>query len=437
VPKRSGHFAAALSEPKFAVFVAGQIVSQFGDYLAQIALIAVVGAYTTRAPLAYSQLTIAISLPALLFGPMIGILVDRRPKRKVLMAADGLRAVFIGLIPLLMKATGSVLSLFPLVFVSFLLGLFASAARVSMIPYLVPSQKIFAANAVMNFINKLAGVVGFVGGGLLVVGGFWTQLKLQPWEAGFYLDSLSFLASVLALSLIRIDETLPQRPQGESFRELWARRLANVRSDLGELMSLLAADPRIKFVVFTLVLVAIFGGTLYPLVVVIAQKGPQIAIGGDIATHRVGFLGGVLALGMMLGAVCSGFLVHRLARHWVIISGLFMVGVSVCLFSLSRHYWEFLPVTLMAGFFLSPVMIAQDTVLHESAHESIWGRVFSGRDLILNGGFMVSSLVLGFVAQLVLPALGTTNHERVTLFWAGVLLAGLSLVAIRLGQTRR
>jgi len=421
--KQSGHFAAALSEPKFALFAAGQLISQFGDYLAQMALIAVIGAYTTRAPLAYSQITVAIALPALLFGPIVGVVVDRRAKSKVLIAADASRAVIIGLIPLLMKVTGSVLILFPLVFISFLMGLFASAARLSLIPYLVPQNKIFAANAVMNFINKLAGMVGFVGGGLLVVGGFWRHLKLQPWEAGFYLDSLTFFISVITIALLKTGEKMIESEKEAELVQLWRRRINNMKTDLKELWTLIFSSPKVKFVMLSLLLVSIFGGTLYPLVVVIVQKGIGSGTGG------VGVLGGVLALGMMLGSLSIGFLGHRYSRRMIIVSGLLGVGTMVSLFALCRHYWQLLPVGLLIGVFLSPVMVAQDTLLHESAPDKLWGRIFSGRDFVLNGGFMFSSLLFGFIAQIILPRLGTTNHERVTLFWCGILLAASSLVA--------
>jgi len=427
VTKQSGHFAAALSEPKFALFAAGQLVSQFGDYLAQMALIAVIGAYTTRAPLAYSQIAVATALPALLFGPIVGVVVDRRAKSKVLIAADAGRAVIIGLIPLLMKLTGSVLILFPLVFISFLMGLFASAARLSLIPYLVPQNKIFAANAVMNFINKMAGMVGFVGGGLLVVGGFWRHLKLQPWEAGFYLDSLTFLISVATIALLKTGEKVIRSEKESELIQLWRRRINNMKNDLKELWTLIFSSPKVKFVMLSLLLVAIFGGTLYPLVVVIVQKGIRGSIGSG--TGGVGVLGGIFALGMMLGSLSIGFLGHRYSRRMIIVIGLLGVGVMISLFALCRFYWQLLPVGLVIGVFLSPVMVAQDTLLHESAPDKLWGRIFSGRDFILNGGFMLSSLLFGFIAQIILPRLGTTNHERVTLFWCGILLAIFSLAA--------
>lgn len=424
--KTSGHFASALAEPKFALFAGGQFISQFGDYLAQIALIAAVGAFTTRAPLAYAQITVAIALPALLFGPIIGVVVDRRSKRALLMKVDGLRALVILLIPVLMKLTGSVLVLFPLVFVNYLLTLFANAARGSLIPYLVPPEKIFAANSVMDFINKLAGVIGFVGGGLLVSGPFWRHLAIEPWEAGFYLDSLTFLASVLAVLLLKINEPPIARHQDDSWSGMWERRLKNFREDLRELWLLARADGRIRFVMLSLLLVSIFGGTIYPLIVVIVQKA--IRVGAGAGTSGVGLLGGMLGAGMMLGSLSIGFLGHHLSRRRIIVFGLAGLSLAMVVFSRCNQFWELIPVAFVCGLFLAPVMVAQNTMLHEAVPQSLWGRAFSWKDIVLDAGFMVSALVFGAAAQFVLPALGTVNHEKVVLFWAGALLAVLSVV---------
>jgi DHA3 family macrolide efflux protein-like MFS transporter len=394
-----------------------------------MALIAVIGAYTTRAPLAYSQITVAIALPALLFGPIVGVIVDRRAKNKMLIISDAARAAIIGLIPLMMKTTGSVLILFPLVFISFLLGLFASAARLSLIPHLVPQNKIFGANAVMNFINKMAGMIGFVGGGLLVAGGFWRHLNLQSWEAGFYLDSLSFLISVITVAMLKTGEVIIPSEKETDPLLLWKRRMNNLKTDLSELWGLVISSAKVQFVMLTLLLVAIFGGTLYPLVVVIVQKGISGSIGSG--TGGVGVLGGIFALGMMLGSLLIGFLGPRYSRRVIIVAGIFGVGGMISIFALCSHYWQLLPVGLIIGIFLSPVMVAQDTLLHESAPQNLLGRIFSGRDLILNGGFMLSSLVFGFMAQIVLPKLGTTNHERVTLFWCGIILMAVAMFIVK------
>ena len=422
--KTSGHFASALAEPKFSFYAVGQLLSQFGEYLAQIAVIAAVGHFTTRAPLAYSQITVAVALPALLFGPLVGVVIDRQPKRHVLMAADLGRACVMLSIPVVMRATGSVLMLFPLICLNYLLTLFASAGRISLVPRLVPAEKIFAANAVMDFINKLAGVCGFVGGGLLVSGLFWNRLRIEPWEAGFYVDGLAFLGAVLMIFLLKVDEQVPATRGSATIGSLWRRRMASFRADIRELLRLLRDNQPVRFVLMTLVLVAMFGGTLHPLIIVIVQK--TIAGGSGVGTDRVGVLGGVLGAGMMLGALSSGFLLHRFSRRKVILSGLLGLSLMVCLFARCATFLQLVPVALLGGLCLSPVMIAQNTMLHEEAPQSLWGRLFSGRDIILDTGFMVSALALGFTAQIVLPRFGTVNHEKVTLFWAGVLLALLT-----------
>jgi len=446
--KQSGHFASALAEPKFALFAAGQFISQFGDYLAQIALIAAIGQFTSRAPLAYSQITVAIALPALLFGPLIGVVVDRRSKRAGLMVADGVRAVIVFLIPLLMKAAYPLLHaevtlvvLFPLVFVNYIFILYASSARVSFVPSLVPKEKLFAANAVMDFINKFAGALGFAGGGLLVVGHFWRHLRIAPWEAGFYLDSLSFAASVCTVALLRVGEPPPvRRGDGEgALGALWRRRWAEIKADIRELLEHYRANHKVRFATYSLVLVSIFAGTLYPLIIVIAQKSLYLRAAVQPLLHdtsKVGFLGALLGVGMMGGSLFSGFILHRLPRRAVIVGGLLGLSAMVVLFARSSHYWHLLLVTLGGGLFLSPVMVAQNTLLHEAVPQSLWGRAFSWRDIVLDAGFMLSALLFGFIAQIVLPRFGTVNHERVTLFWAGALLAGLTVVIGLAARTR-
>ena len=154
-------------------------------------------------------------------------------------------------------------------------------------------------------------------------------------------------------------------------------------------------------------------------------------------TSGVGFLGGLLGGGMMTGALLSGFLLHRLSRRHIIIGGLFGLSLMVMLFAKSSSYWHLLAITFMGGVFLQPVMTAQNTLFHESVDRSIWGRIFSARDIILDAGFVASALTLGFLAQLVLPAFGSVNQERTVLFWSGISLAVLTLAGLRIVRRQK
>ncbi len=169
---------------------------------------------------------------------------------------------------------------------------------------------------------------------------------------------------------------------------------------------------------------------------VIVQKA--IRVGAGAGTSGVGLLGGVLGAGMMLGSLSIGFLGHHLSRRRIIVFGLLGLSVAVMVFSRCGRFWELIPVALAGGMFLAPVMVAQNTMLHEAVPHNLWGRAFSWKDIVLDAGFMASALVFGAAAQFVLPALGTVNHEKVVLFWAGALLAALTAaMGVGLAARRR
>src|SRR5438874_3966873 len=103
-PARTDRFArwtnasscAGLPWP-FATYLAGLAVSKLGDALYAFALPWL--AYElSRSPLIMGTLYAAQVLPTVLFGPLVGVLVDRWDRRRVLLGADILRATIVGLL---------------------------------------------------------------------------------------------------------------------------------------------------------------------------------------------------------------------------------------------------------------------------------------------------------------------------------------------------
>ena len=82
----------------------GQIVSQFGDRLTQIALVGLV----SKATMSSSSLAVVMSLaiiPVFLISPVSGVYIDRWSKRKTMYASDALRGILILAIPFLLLKT--------------------------------------------------------------------------------------------------------------------------------------------------------------------------------------------------------------------------------------------------------------------------------------------------------------------------------------------
>jgi DHA3 family macrolide efflux protein-like MFS transporter len=78
--------------------VIGQAISQIGDGLSKLALLWFVYDLT-RSALEMTMVGILQTIPPLVFGPFIGVLLDRVPKRSAMIVIDTVRAGLLALIP--------------------------------------------------------------------------------------------------------------------------------------------------------------------------------------------------------------------------------------------------------------------------------------------------------------------------------------------------
>ena len=113
-----------------------------------------------------------------------------------------LRALLVLSIPALFRLTESLYAVYAVAFCTFLLGVFFNAAKMALIPELVPRDQLLPANAALTFVGRFATVLGIVGGGVIIGMAFWRRFGWSDYAAGFYLDGGSYLVSVLTLLAI-------------------------------------------------------------------------------------------------------------------------------------------------------------------------------------------------------------------------------------------
>lgn len=420
---RTETFFSVLRIRRFLVFSLAQTVSQFGDKLDWMALIALLAIYTRGSPTALSQLMLFGTLPALIFGPVSGVFVDRWHRKKVMIFCDACRMVLVFAIPFVIKATGSIFSVYTIVFFVFLAGLFFNSAKMSIIPNLVSEKRLLAANSVNNFIGRFATVGGTFLGGFVVAWAGWQKFGWKGWEAGFYLDSFTYFFSVIALSTITVhvkraasQSSLVTNQPGPRFTKSFRKLLV----DLGESFRLIVSDRAVSFAMSSVLVLFTIAGAIYVTAIVIVQ---QILGRG---TAGVGTLGAIAAVGMIVGSLAFGMTGDRLPKKHVILVGLAVIGILMACFSISSSFPILSTLAFLAGFALAPVMISQDTLLHEVIPEEIRGRIFGAREWGLSWILVISALVIGLVAEL--------TSVRGTLLVVGLLVLLLGLlgeVAIR------
>jgi DHA3 family macrolide efflux protein-like MFS transporter len=138
----------------------GQMGSQVGDGVSKLALLWFVYS-VTGSPLKTSVIGLLQTVPPILFGPLIGVWIDRLPKKALLIGADLLRAVLLGLIPCAISAESfTVQLLYLLVLLHALASAVFNPTLTAAVPSLVPRSQFTAANALLQSTTSLGIILG-------------------------------------------------------------------------------------------------------------------------------------------------------------------------------------------------------------------------------------------------------------------------------------
>ena len=274
----------------FTLVVIGQIISLFGNAILRFALPLYL-LRQTGSPALFGAVGAAAFIPAVLCAPIGGVVADRVNKRNIMVLLDFSTAAFILAFSLLLDRV----PLIPLM-VSCLMLLYGIAGAYqpsvqASIPLLAEPDQLTSANAVINMVGTLSGLLGPVIGGVLF-GAFGIRPIL--WVS----ISCFFLSAVMEL-FIRI----PHHP-----REAAGSVLSIVRRDLGESWRFVRRE-RPVFLSVMLVL-ALFNLVLSAALVVGIPVAVVQVLG--MSDSRLGLTQGALGLGGLFGGVLTAFLGKRL-----------------------------------------------------------------------------------------------------------------------------
>ena len=373
-----GSLLRVLKNGNFLALWIGQIISQFGDRLAQMALIGLYLKQTAGISLSHSvpvmrNLFFFSTLPILLFSPVAGVYVDRWSRKKTLIATDLLRAGLILLIPLLAGYTDGMWSVYGVIFLVFTVTCFFSPAKSAIIPNLVKKRELLAANSLSNITRLIAMIGGVTAGGIIVA---WTGTKMS-----FYLDSLSFLLSGLAILAIRIKEDPPPEESKDGIRRVAKELVAG--------LNFIRKKKRVKFVATSLFILMGASGIGYLLVTVFVTKAL------NLGTIGLSVLATFLGIGMLAGSLIYGHFGEQIEREKVIVGGTLICGVCAVLLGGSKSLFLLSLGVSIIGFIASPIMIAAYTLTQELTPDRIRGRVFSALEVIINSSFLFFIWVAG------------------------------------------
>ena len=377
----------------------GQIISQFGDKLTQIALVGVVAnIFGAPSPLAMAGIFSMAIIPVIIFSHIAGVYVDRWSKRKTMYICDFLRGITILLIPFLFLEA----KLFPficvVIFFSSSLGRFFIPAKMALVPQLIERKSIFLANSLISITATSAAVFGIGIGGFLV----------DSWgvKAVFGIDAATFFISALAIFLITLKET--QHFMAGDILHIGKDVVDTVKkSFIGELkegLKYMASSDEARYAFkINLFLFSYIGG-LFPVYIVYIMDVLGKATQG---VKYVGITSISLGAAVIVGSLIYGRIAHRFSVRRVIdcctlAASLFLIFFTVTIRIYPYAYYAF-GTSFVLGLIVSPIFVGVTSLIHREGEKELFGRIFSSLEFISHFGFLVAMFISGYLAKLTTP----------------------------------
>ena len=112
-------FREVLKNRDFFFLWLGQIISQIGDRLGQMALIGLIYMQSPGSSIELAKILSFTILPVFLIGPVAGVYVDRWDRRRTMFLCDFLRTAMVLFIPLIIILRGPFSLIYLLIFLVF------------------------------------------------------------------------------------------------------------------------------------------------------------------------------------------------------------------------------------------------------------------------------------------------------------------------------
>ena len=367
----------------FAFLWAAQFLSQFGDSIFQIAFVWLVLDLTGSKAATGGAATVSY-LPALLFGLVAGLLVDRWNRRLVMAWADLGRALLLALAGFLFWR--GVLSPQALTAIAF--GMATSAvlfnpARDSLLPEIVPSKDLTRANAWVQTSQQAAFLFGPLAAGLLI--------QQSGVGATFPAGVILFAGSLLLLVGMRgvgqghrAGHAAP--PMLEDFR----RGLRAIASDRTLVLLLLLTALDNLF---------IMGPSILGNVVIVRDT-----LHGSAADYAL--VEAAYGVGMIVGSLLVAKYGGRFSSGWILVVGIALDGLTYVPMFWCRTLHSLLILSFLHSIVIPLITISRATILQRIVPPALVGRVFALQNVVVVGVTALSAGIAGlFLERLTAPEL--------------------------------
>ena len=360
----------------------GQVVSEIGDYFNNIAVFALV-LEKGGSGMVVSGVMLARAIPAVLAGPIAGVLLDRMDRKRIMIASDLVRcAIAVAFLFTIHEPRPWLLYLLSalLMFAS----PFFTSGRAAILPTIATAEELHAANSLTQTTQWAT-----LTAGTLLAG--WSAARFgYAWA--FALNSLSFLFSAWAIWKLRA-------PESGSFRaprSAHPHHATHAWQEYREGLTYMRSVPLMLGIAMISVGWAMGGGAAQ---ILFALFGEQVFHRGP---EGIGTIWAFAGVGLLLGGALGHFTSRRtgFTGYKRTVTAAYIVhGGSYMLFSQATDYSSALFLMLLSRLGMAVTSVLNNLQLLRHTPNVFRGRVFATMESLRWSVMIVSMAAAGIASQ--------------------------------------
>ncbi|MHB8625926.1 MAG: MFS transporter [Aggregatilineales bacterium] len=391
---RSGGTFSALHNPNFRLYFAGQLVSTAGTWMQNIAQAALIvalviklGKSAEESSLWLGIVACAAGLPLVLLSPVAGVIVERVPRRRIMLGTQTAQMILAFILAAL--AFANMVQIWHVVVLAFLLGLTNAVDAPSRQAFVVEMVGRAELQSGIQLNSILVSASRAIGPALAAI-----ALALFGTAWCFVINGLSFLAVIVSLLIMAVPYAIPPAKNAAPLRQM-REGLRYARTDPGPILTLLLLTATAGF--FSLPPIQFFAAFAAT-----ALKSVNTGYSAIIIAQGVG---SVLAGGV------AGWLAFQLGRGRLITLGIIAVAVVNVAMALQTAIPPATFLSFLSGLSLVTLVISLNTSIQLYVPDQLRGRVLSLYTLAFFGLSPFGALLLGFIASGIggITGIGTAN----------------------------
>lgn len=412
-------FKRVLRNHKFLLLWLAQLISLTMFNAANFGLIVLVNELTHSVIMAGLAI-ISFTLPAVPFGAVAGVLVDRLDKRLVLWISNVLRMVTMLLVVVsLLYDRTNLWPIYALFFLTAIIGLFFSPAEGASIPLLVGERELMPALSLMNITLTVSQGIGFLLLGRIVATLFppftlalgALTLNIQSIDMLFFVVALFYLVCAGLILCIPSRAFHEKHIHNRVHAEEATRALESLWHEVVDGWYVVRSKRLLFFSVIQLSVVGIImlliGELAGPFVQQVLQR-PVTDMSLILAPAAIGLVGATI----LMPRICE-----RVGRIRLTVIGFIALAVGFSLLPASQwlalHFDPIhgaqsslllgatMTLVFLLGIAMACVNIPTQTMMQESCPEDARGRVFALQFMLYCAGSIPVLLFAGVIAQFV------------------------------------